>query len=47
MEARREMKPILRWIAEKLEDLAWWLRDRARTPDISMPYYPEGPEGDQ
>lgn len=35
------------WIAAKLEDAAWWLRDRARTPDLEMPYYPEGPEGDQ
>jgi hypothetical protein len=24
-----------------------WLRDRARTPDMSLPFYPEGPEGDE
>lgn len=41
------MKPLLLWIAEKLEDTAFWLRDRARTRDLSMPYYPEGPEGDE
>lgn len=35
------MKTFLRWLAEKLEDTAFWLRDRARTPDYSMPYTPK------
>lgn len=41
------MKPLLIIIANTLEDFAWWLRDRARTPDLSMPFYSEGPEGDE
>lgn len=41
------MKPFLNLLATKLEDIAWWLRDRARTPDLVMPWYPEGPEGDE
>jgi hypothetical protein len=41
------MKPLLIIIANKIEDFAWWLRDRARTPDMSLPFYPEGPEGDE
>lgn len=41
------MKPLLLWLAEKLADLSWWLRDKARTPDLVMPYYFEGPEGDE
>lgn len=41
------MKPFLNWLAIILEDAAWWLRDRASTPDLEMPYYPEGPEGDE
>jgi len=40
------MKPFLSWLATRLEDLAFFLRDKARTPDLSIPY-PEGPEGDQ
>jgi len=41
-----QMKPFLSWLATRLEDLAFFLRDKARTPDLSIPY-PEGPEGDQ
>ena len=48
------MKTILNRIAIVLEDIAWvlieiaaWLRDKTRTPDLSMPWYPEGPEDDE
>ena len=41
------MKPLLRWIADRLIEAGFWLHDIACTPDISMPYYPEGPEGDE
>jgi hypothetical protein len=48
------MKPFLFWLSEladsmsvRLELLANWLRDKSRTPDYVLPYYTEGPEGDQ
>ena len=48
------MKPFLFWLSCRahsasyhLNLLAEWLSDKSRTPDLSMPYYPEGPEDDQ
>lgn len=45
MEARRAMKPFLRWLSERarslafrLDDLADWLHEQSRTPDLSIPY---------
>jgi hypothetical protein len=35
------MKQLLNRIANLLEDIAWYLRDKARTPDLSMPYNPQ------
>ncbi len=35
------MKRVFLFLAIVLEDAAWWLRDRARTPDLVMPFYPE------
>jgi hypothetical protein len=48
------MKTVLFWLSERvdslsvmLEMLANWLREKSRTPDLEMPYYAEGPEGDE
>ena len=49
-----KMKRLLFWLACRAHSvsynmnlLAEWLSDKSSTPDYSIPYYPEGPEGDQ
>jgi hypothetical protein len=48
------MKSVLFWLSERLsslslqmEDWADFLREKSRSEDLEIPFYPEGPEGDQ